>query len=389
MSAFLLFYGLAMTFRRSAPIAIIVAIVFVLAGAAFISSRLFSGMTDAVEADQFRVMGAIVQTAISEAENKALARAELLADLPTVQKFLAAGDRTGLEAELAKMFANQKARHGVDQAQFHIPPAISFLRLHDPATFGDDLSAFRPMVVAVNRDRVPLKGAAVARSGPAIFGVSPVFEPGGKHIGSVEIGIDYGPLLAGLKTAYGIDLALFIEESTLRQYAQGVDPERMGEQNRVGRYIRFESTNAQLMAELAGAEDVAVVNEPVRYVRDAQGLVRGVLLLPVNSSSGTPLGVIAATADFSASRAAVNRSLIWQAVITLIAIVLLSGFVLVVLRGFLLRPLQVLGQRFDAVSAGEPLTPIVGSETFPREMQSFVTLYDKIRLRRGEADKVS
>ena len=181
-----------MKFRRNAPIAIILAIVLTVAGAAFVSSRLFSGMTDAVEADQFRVMGAIVQTAISDAENKALARAELLADLPTVQRLLAAGDRTGLEAKLAKMFANQKARHGVDQAQFHVPPATSFLRLHDPASFGDDLSVFRPMVVAVNRDRVPLKGAAVARSGPAIFGVAPMFDAAAKHIGSVEIGIAYG-----------------------------------------------------------------------------------------------------------------------------------------------------------------------------------------------------
>ncbi|KQS87581.1 MULTISPECIES: cache domain-containing protein [unclassified Rhizobium] len=378
-----------MRFRRSAPIAIIVAIVLVVAGAATISNRLFSGMTDAVEADQFRTMGAIVETAIREAENKALARAELLADLPTVQRLLGAGDRAGLEAELSRMFANQKARHGVDQVQFHTPPATSFLRLHDPATFGDDLTAFRPLVVAVNRERVPMKGAAVARSGPAIFGVSPVFDAAGKHIGSVELGIDYGPLMAALKTAYGIDLGLFIEEPVLKQYAQGVDPERMGEENRVGRFIRFEATNAQLIAQLAGAQDIAVVNEPVRYVREAQGLVRGVLLLPVNSASGTPLGVIAATMDFSASRAAVNRSLIWQVVITLVAILTLAGFVIVVLRGFLLRPLQVLGERFDAVSAGEPLTPIEGAETFPSEMQPFVALYDKVRARRSESDKTS
>ncbi len=378
-----------MRFRRSAPIAIIVAIVLVVAGAATISNRLFSGMTDAVEADQFRTMGAIVETAIREAENKALARAELLADLPTVQRLLGVGDRAGLETELSRMFANQKARHGVDQMQFHIPPATSFLRLHDPATFGDDLTAFRPLVVAVNRERVPMKGAAVARSGPAIFGVSPVFDAAGKHIGSVELGIDYGPLMAALKTAYGVDLGLFVEDTVLKQYAQGVDPERMGDENRVGRFIRFEATNAQLIAELASAQDVAVVNEPVRYVREAQGLVRGVLLLPVNSASGTPLGVIAATMDFSASRAAVNRSLIWQVVITLVAILTLAGFVIVVLRGFLLRPLQVLGERFDAVSAGAPLTPIEGAETFPSEMQPFVALYDKVRVRRSEPDKTS
>jgi methyl-accepting chemotaxis protein len=376
-----------MTFRRSAPLALILAVVFVVAGAALITSRLFAGMTDAVEADQFRTMQAIVGTAIRDAENKALARAELIVELPTVRRLFAAGDRTGLNAELAAMFAGQKARHGVDQAQFHTAAAISFLRLHDPANFGDDLSRFRPLVVAANREQAPLKGAAIARNGPAIFGVAPVLDPSGKHIGTFEIGIDYGPILAALKTAYGLDLALFIDEALLKEFAQGVEPERMGDQNRVGKYIRFEATNAQLMTELARPEDVAVVNEPMNYVRQAQGLARGVVLLPINSGSGTPLGVIAVSQDFSASRAAVSRSLIWQAVVTLIAIVLLAGFILVVLRGFLLRPLAVLGERFDAVGTGGPLTPIVGSETFPAEMQPLVQLYDRIRSRRTEPGK--
>jgi methyl-accepting chemotaxis protein len=60
-----------MTFRRSAPAALIVAVVIVVAGAALVTSRLFSGMTDAVESDQFRTMQAIVETAIRDAENKA------------------------------------------------------------------------------------------------------------------------------------------------------------------------------------------------------------------------------------------------------------------------------------------------------------------------------
>ncbi|WP_421592937.1 cache domain-containing protein [Shinella sp. M27] len=376
-----------MTFRRSAPVALILAVVIVVAGAALVTSRLFSGMTDAVEGNQFQTMQAIVETAIRDSENKALARAELIAELPTVRRLFAAGDRAGLNAELSAMFAGQKARHGVDQAQFHTADAISFLRLHDPAKFGDDLSRSRPLVVAANKERVPMKGAAVARNGPGIFGVSPVLDPAGKHIGTFEIGIDYGPLLSALKTAYGLDLALFVDESVLKEYGQGVDPERMGEQNRVGKYIRIEATNAQLMAELAGPGDIAVVNEPSHYVREAQGLARGVVLLPVNSGSGTPLGVIAATQDFSASRAAVSRLLIWQGVVTLVAIVLLAAFILIVLRGFLLRPLAVLGDRFEAVSHGGKLAPIEGAESFPAEMQPMVQLYDRIRSRRAEPEK--
>jgi len=158
-----------MTFRKSAPAVIVIAIAVIIGATTFFSMRLFSGMVGNVETQQFTLMKSIVQTALSDAENKALARAELISDLPHVQQLFAAQDRAGLMAELGKMFTNQKNRHGVDQAQFHLAPAQSFLRLHDPSKFGDDLTTTRPMVVALNRDKVPLKSAAIAANGPGIL----------------------------------------------------------------------------------------------------------------------------------------------------------------------------------------------------------------------------
>lgn len=376
-----------MTFRRSAPATIVVAIFVVIAAATFLSSRLFAGMTDAVEADRFRMMQAIAETALQDAQNRALGRAELIADMPSVRRLFAAGDRDGLLAELAPAFANQKARHGVDQAQFHLAPATSFLRLHDPKTFGDDLMATRPMVVAANRDRQPLKGIAIARNGPGIFGVALMNDTAGKHVGSFEIGMTIAPVLANIKSVYGMDLAFLVLEQPLRQFASGVDPERLGEQNRVGRYIRFETTNSELMAALAGPDDVAVVNEPVSYIREANGLVHGVVVIPVNNAAGTTLGLMAISSDFSGSRAAVGVTLIWQAVLGLLAILLLAGVVIVVIRGFLLRPLDILTSRFDAVHTGEPLEDIPGTDHFPRELEPFVALYEKIRSRRKDVGK--
>lgn len=372
-----------MKFRRDATVSLAIAIIIVVAGAAVLSSRLFSGMTDDVEKNQFKLMQAIVETAFTDAENKALARADLIVDLPNVQRLFASRDRAGLLAELGGAYANQKARYGIDQAQFHVPPATSFLRLHDPAIFGDDLTVFRPMVVAVNRLREPAKGITIARNGPAIFGVTPVFDAGGKHLGSFEVGIDFGPLLASLKTAYALDLALFIDEQGLQDFANGIDPAVLSEENRVGRYICFKSTNAALTGDLVAPSDLAVVNEPVNYVREAQGLVRGVTLLPLNNSAGTPVGVIAVTSDFSGSRAAVNRSHVWQTLITLLSITILIGIVIVVIRGFLIRPLQVLGNRFERLNSDEALEPIEGAERFPQELQVFVRLYEKVRARRG------
>ena len=63
--------------------------------------------------------------------------AEMVATLPAVREAFAARDREGLLAQCAEMFKRQKERYGVDQAQFHIPPAVSFLRLHAPEQHGD------------------------------------------------------------------------------------------------------------------------------------------------------------------------------------------------------------------------------------------------------------
>ncbi len=373
-----------MTFQRNAPAALIAAVIIVIAGLTFLSDRLFSGLTQAVEQSQFQLMQSILDTALRNAAEDALARAEIVATLPTTRQAVAAKDRARLLAEYAEMFTAQKERRGVDQAQFHVPPAQSLLRLHDPLEFGDDLTRFRPMVVAANRERAARKGLAIARTGPAIFGVAPIQDAPGNHLGSFEFGLDFGPLLDGLKAAYGLDFALFVLEKPLREFAKGVNPAVLSEQNRVGRFVRFHSTNGALMRDLAGDADIAVVNEPVRYARDAQGVPHGVLLVPLSDSAGEALGVIAVARDFSGTRAAAGRSLIWQIGLAIFAVVLLSGAVIVVVRGFLLRPLAVIDQRFAALAAGEQPTAVEESDKFCAEMQNLLGHYERIRTR-GES----
>jgi len=373
-----------MTFRRNAPITLIAAVLVVVAALTFLSARLFSGLTDAVEKSQFELMQSIFDRALRDNENKALARAEMLAALQPTREAVATKNRQFLLDSFAPMFAGQKERHGVDQVQFHVPPAISLLRLHAPDLFGDDLTRFRPMVVAVNRDHVSAKGLAVARSGPAIFGVAPVQDMAGSHAGSVEVGINFAPILVAMKSAYGIEFTLFIEEKLLRDFATAIDPAVFSEQNRVGRFIRLETTNGSLMQGLAADADISVVNEPATYSREAQGVPYGVLLVPLRDGAGQLLGVVAAARDFSGSRAAAGQSLVWQLCLAGFAVIILAGFVLVVIRGFLLRPLEVVVGRFVALTGGGAAAgPIEGSARFPRELAPLVDLHDRIDARRA------
>lgn len=377
-----------MTFRRSAPSALIAVVIIVIAALTTLSARLFGNLTDAIEKDQFALMQAIFDTAVHDAEGKALARAEMVASLPVARQALAAQDRQALLDNFAALFEVQKERHGVDQMQFHIPPATSFLRLQAPSLFGDDLSRFRPMVVAVNRDKVSAKGLAIARTGPAVFGVAPVFGLDGKHAGSVEFGIDFGSVLVNLKRAYDIEFSLFMDEKQLRDFASGMNPAVFSDQNRVGRFIRLEATNEAVMQGLALDTDISGVVTPVTYTRDAEGIPHGVLLLPLRNAAGELLGVVAAARDFSGSRAAAGRSLVWQICLAVFAVVILAGAIIFVIRGFLLRPLEIVSERFAALTARKPAEPITETRGFPAELDSYVAMHNRLadqRMRSGSA----
>jgi len=75
--------------------------------------------------------------------------------------------------------------------QFHLPPATSFLRVHKPQKFGDDLSSFRKTVVETNAKREAISGIERGVAGLGVRGIVPVYHQQ-QHIGSVEFGLSFG-----------------------------------------------------------------------------------------------------------------------------------------------------------------------------------------------------
>jgi methyl-accepting chemotaxis protein len=369
-----------MKFQRSAPRVLIFSVVAVVITIAVLSNWLFSGLTSAVEEDQFELIRALWSYNLTAAENRALERAELIAALPAVREAFAARDREALLAQCAEMFKRQRERYGVDRAQFYFPPAVSFLRLHAPEQHGDHQDEFRPMVVAVNRDLFSRKESAIAGTGPAIFGVTPVTDATGQHIGSFELGMSFGPLLHALRAAYRIEMVLFVEEQALRQlmFAEGLDPGVLTEQNRRGKYIKVHSTNWGLMKELVSEGDLSGPAE-AQYVRSAQDVPYGVVLLTLYNHAGNPIGKIAMARDFSSSRAAAGRSLVWQGLLALSGIVVLAGVILIVVRGLLLRPLEMLSQKFAKLAEGRRDQPIAEVENLCDEMQALARAHEQLR----------
>ncbi|NVJ71561.1 MAG: HAMP domain-containing protein [Alphaproteobacteria bacterium] len=147
-----------------------------------------------VHTAQMRELGTLADSLkdkIAQETMRAQAMAQMLADSPPVQAAFAARDRSQLEGLTLSGFPELKQTFGVRQVQFHTAPAVSFLRVHRPEKFGDDLSGFRHSVVQANETGKAQLGPEAGVAGLGIRAVLPMKHQG-QQVGSVEVGLSLG-----------------------------------------------------------------------------------------------------------------------------------------------------------------------------------------------------
>jgi len=172
-----------------------------------------------------------MSTMVKEAERKELSRlfdsakgelksqarmaetlAALVANIPQAQKAFSEGDRKTLADTFVPAFKKLKKDYLFKQFQFHEPNAHSFLRVHKPEKFGDDLSSFRKTVVETNSKRKAIQGIEKGVAGLGVRGVYPVSSLEGAAIGSVEFGLALNEsFFKQFKDTYNVDIALYIK----------------------------------------------------------------------------------------------------------------------------------------------------------------------------------
>jgi len=135
---------------------------------------------------------------------------------PEITELFANGDREGLSKALVPYYKAIKDEYEIKQFQFHLPPATSFLRLHKPEKFGDDLSSFRATVIETNKTQKPITGLEVGRGGPGLRVVYPVFHDG-KHVGSVEFGGSINNIVKQTADLYNMQYSIGILEDVFKK----------------------------------------------------------------------------------------------------------------------------------------------------------------------------
>jgi diguanylate cyclase (GGDEF)-like protein/PAS domain S-box-containing protein len=91
------------------------------------------------------------------------------------------------------------AARGIGLFHFHLADGESFLRLHAPEQFGDDLAAVRESIRLVNQQLTAVHGFEAGRHAAGYRSVFPIIDNGGTHLGSVEFSVPFTLLIEGLE----------------------------------------------------------------------------------------------------------------------------------------------------------------------------------------------
>jgi PAS domain S-box-containing protein len=147
---------------------------------------------------------------IRSKKDLALSLAYTVAKNPVVAEAFAKRDRKRLMELLHPAYEELHKDFGIKQFHFHVPPATSFLRIHLPEQYGEDMGAYRHTINVARETGKGVGGLEWGVTGFGLRGVVPVWYQG-NQVGTLELGESLEePLLDEFKRSYGVDLTLYV-----------------------------------------------------------------------------------------------------------------------------------------------------------------------------------
>ena len=208
-----------MQLKYKVQITVIILSILVGSTSAYMSYTTNRNLINQVKTDVLKDTVALIQKDFNDQAKKAAARASMIAYLPSIQEAFRAQDSIRMMATLGSVMKEQRDKYGVREAQFLLPPAISFLRVYAPNDgHGEDLSKIRDMVVYTYQKQQSQSGLEIGRRGLSIRGMEVVKDEQGP-IGVFEIGMSTTPILENLKKNTGFDGGVFVDEKLMSTIA--------------------------------------------------------------------------------------------------------------------------------------------------------------------------
>ncbi len=310
---------------------------FCLLIAAIVISTAIERKDSFLQAEELRLLGKYngVQRGFEDEAKLATSLALVVAEMPDVQKAFSSRNRQHLLELTMPFFKKEKDRLALAQFQFHTAPATSFLRLHKPKKFDDDLSSIRQTVVEVNRSKKIVSGIEKGRAGLGIRGVVPVYMKG-NHTGSVEFGIKLNDhLLKSMKDVLEVDISAIIPDGQGFKYLAKTHSLSISEKDYP--WIRKIMAEGKVQTRKTSKEDKDFMT------------VYG----PLKDYSGKIIGVLAIPSDISRITATIRANVYKMAGVGLLALII-TMIALYLLMNFLInKPMQELIEKFQLAGMGD------------------------------------
>lgn len=340
--------------------ALAVAIVLLLGGGLMLADE--KALLSEAQQREIDKTAVVFTAAIDQAATLSATHSELLATDPTIRPLLEAGDRAGLQAYARPILDRLKNLAGIDVIHFHDPQMKSLLRVWDPDNFGQDLSTYRPMVVAANRSRQTQKGLEVATKGLSLRAISAVMD-GDRLIGTVEAGVSLQSLADLAKSVTGGDYALVLDP----QYVRDQNTETAARNG----LVLNAATDRALFEKILAGGNVILSRSSYLFDFSTGDRTLSVQGKPLIDYSGNMIGTILTTCDFSDLQKYANRSLVTLISVCLGGLLIIFAIIMVTIRMAIIAPLRDLKAK---VTAGADLgdeEPTSGLKDF-RDLQTAV-----------------
>jgi hypothetical protein len=231
------------------------------------------------------------------------------------------------------------------QMQFHLPPGdTSFLRVHAPHRFGDDLSPIRHTIVTANREQKMVSGFETGRAHSGVRGAAPVFaqdqEKGQRvHVGTLEFGTSLKQTISSLSENQNVDISILLSLKHLEQIVwPDVLAKKLAQNGSVEGYLIEETTLPDAREFFQQEEIPQLLNagnvEPHRHDHGYHWLATFPLrdFLGEKQPQRAAVGLVVFSQDVTADIQLLSENLNSSIVIAIIGFVLILIVLLLVLR---------------------------------------------------------
>jgi GAF domain-containing protein/HAMP domain-containing protein len=328
------------------------------------------------------------QTQIEAESRAAESLAISIAARKDVQELYLSGNRDELYNLLSPMFTQWKDRQVV-HLYIENPDGTVFLRVHNPANFGDDIT-YRGTAKTALVEQRPTSGVEIGPSRLGVRGVAPMYSSDGQFIGLTEVGVDFDEgFIENLKKTTHAEFSIWIlHEAAATPNLKPVDGVPAAP---IEELFYYAGTNPEALPVSPDLyRSVLETGTPAfQLVTRNASIPSTVYITPLLGYSGKLLGLLQISESYTDHLEKQNSAVLTAVGVTAGLAILGLFLIWLFSSRIIIQPLKLLSQFADRQMAGETgsRVSVTSGDEFQQLAKTFNALADSVEEQRMNLER--